>query len=149
MKTSRRDFLRFSAIAGVSLLIRPFNSFGIASEARKFLERIGVSTGISNNSILATAGYSFVEENVRGFLVPADSDAVFEQQLALLKGSRLPVEACNSFLPGNMKCVGPGINKEDLTPYLKALKNVNYEGRMTIECSWKTLKNRLLLHLLF
>jgi sugar phosphate isomerase/epimerase len=280
MKTSRRDFMRFSATAGFSLLIRPFNAFGIASETRKFLERIGVSTGISNNSILATAGYSFVEENVRGFLVPADPDTVFEQKLALLKRSRLPVEACNSFLPGNLKCVGPspaheeilkfgetafrrarmagietivfgsgdaraipegfsrieaknqfislcnrlaplakkfdvvvsleplntkecnfinsvaeggeiveavnhknfrlladiyhmlmenespanltkyghllyhthiaekagrtapGVNNEDFTPYLKALKNVNYKGRMTIECSWKNLEEQ-------
>ncbi|HEX7494667.1 MAG TPA: sugar phosphate isomerase/epimerase family protein [Bacteroidales bacterium] len=280
MKTSRHDFIRFSAIAGVSLLIRPFNSFGIASEAGKFLERIGVSAGISNSSILATAGYSFVEENVREFLVPAESDTFFEEKLALLKRSRLPVEACNSFLPGNMKCVGPapaheeilkfgetvfrrarmagiktivfgsggaraipegfsreeakqqfisickqlvpfaqkynvvitleplntkecnfinsvaeggeivesvnhnnfklladiyhmlmenenpanlikyghllyhthiaeksgrsapGVNNEDFTPYLKALKNVNYEGRMTIECLWKNLEEQ-------
>jgi sugar phosphate isomerase/epimerase len=280
MKTSRRDFMRFSATAGFSFLIRPFNAFRIASEAGKFLERIGVSAGISNSSILATAGYSFVEESVRGFLVPAESDTVFEQKLALLKGSRLPVEACNSFLPGNMKCVGPapaheeilkfgetvfrrarmagiktivfgsggaraipegfsrekakqqfisickqlvpfaqkynvvitleplntkecnfinsvaeggeivetvnhdnfrlladiyhmlmenenpanlikyghllyhthiaekagrsapGVNNEDFTPYLKALKNVNYDGRMTIECSWKNLEEQ-------
>ena len=117
MKTSRRDFMRFSAIAGVSLLIRPFNVFGIVSEARKFLERIGVSTGVSNNSILATAGYSFVEENVRGFLVPAEPDAVFEQKLALLKRSRLPVEACNSFLPGNLKCVGPSPAHEEILKF--------------------------------
>ena len=280
MKTSRRDFIRFSAMAGVTLLNRPFNGFGICPEAGKFLERIGVSAGISNNPILATAGYSFVEENVRVFLVPAEPEAVFEQKLALLKESRLPVEACNSFLPGNMKCVGPapaheeilkfgetafrrarlagiktivfgsgsaraipegfsreeakqqfisickqlapfaqknnviisleplntrecnfinsvaeggeiveavnhdnfrlladiyhmlmenespenltkyghllyhthiaekagrtapGVNNEDFTPYLKALKNVNYEGRMTIECSWKNLEEQ-------
>ena len=280
MKTSRRDFMRFSAIAGVSLLIRPFNVFGVVSEAAKFLEKIGISTTISNNGILADKGYSFVEENVGGFLVPAESDAVFEQKLALLKESRLPVEACNSFLPGNLKCVGPspaheeilkfgetvfrrarmagiktivfgsggaraipegfsreeakqqfisickqlapfaqkynvvisleplntkecnfinsvteggeiveavnhdnfrllvdiyhmlmenespsnltkyghllyhthiaekagrtapGVNNEDFTPYLKALKNVNYEGRMTIECLWKNLEEQ-------
>jgi hypothetical protein len=55
MKTSRRGFLRFSATAGLSFLIRPFKAFGIASEARKFLERVGVTTGILNNSVLPTA----------------------------------------------------------------------------------------------
>ena len=33
----------------------------------------------------------------------------------------------------------PGVNKEDFTPYFKALKDVKYEGRMAIECSWKNL----------
>ena len=76
MKTSRRDFLRFSAIAGTGLLLKPLNTFALYSEAAKFLGSIGISTGIANNGILATAGYSFVEENVRGFLVPAESDTV-------------------------------------------------------------------------
>jgi sugar phosphate isomerase/epimerase len=33
----------------------------------------------------------------------------------------------------------PGVNKEDFTPYFKALKDVKYDGRMAIECSWKNL----------
>ena len=133
MKTSRRDFMRFSATAGFSFLIRPFNAFGVASEAGKFLERIGVSTGISNNSILATAGYSFVEENVRGFLVPAESDTVFEEKLALLKESRLPVEACNSFLPGNLKCVGPAPAHEEILKFGEtAFRRAQMAGIKTI-----------------
>lgn len=107
MKSSRRDFLRLSGIAGTGICFRPFKTLNIISEAGKFLERIGISTSIANNKILETAGYSFVEEYVRGFLVPDESEAVFEQKLALLKTSKLPVEACNSFLPGSMKCVGP------------------------------------------
>ena len=107
MKPSRRDFLRFSAIAGTALCFRPFKCLNLISEAGKFLERIGISTSITNNKILEAAGYSFVEENARGFLVPDEPESVFEQKLALLKTSKLPVEACNTFLPGNMKCVGP------------------------------------------
>ena len=117
MKTSRRDFLRFSAIAGTALYFRPFNAFGVVSEAGKFLERIGISTSIANSGILATAGYSFVEENVRGFLVPAEPESVFEQKLLLLKESKLPLEACNSFLPGNLKCVGPVPAHEEILKF--------------------------------
>lgn len=269
-----------SAIAGTTIFLRPFNVFGIASGTGIFLEKIGVATSISNIGILASAGYSYVEESVREFLVPAESDSVFEKKLSLLKESKLPVEACNSFIPGNLKCVGPkpayeeilkfgetafrrarmagvktivfgsggartipddfsreeakqqfislckqlapvaqkynvvisleplnsqecnfinsvaeggeivkavnhenfqlladiyhmlmekespsniskyghllfhthiaektgrtapGVNNEDLTPYLKSLKEVKYEGRMTIECSWKSLKEQ-------
>jgi sugar phosphate isomerase/epimerase len=117
MKTSRRDFLRSSTLLGSGLIIKPFNSFGIASEAGKFLERIGISTSISNNGILASAGYSFVEENVRNFLVPAEPESVFEPKIVLLKDSKLPVEACNSFLPGNLKCVGPAPVHEEILKF--------------------------------
>ena len=36
----------------------------------------------------------------------------------------------------------PGVNNEDFTPYFKALKDVKYEGRMTIECNWRNLKEQ-------
>jgi sugar phosphate isomerase/epimerase len=133
MKPSRRDFLKFSALAGTGLIIRPFNPFSLTSEAGKFLERIGISTGISNNGILAAAGYSFVEENVRGFLVPAEPDSVFDQKLALLKDSKLPVEASNSFLPGNLKCVGPNPSHEEILRFGEtAFRRAQMAGIKTI-----------------
>jgi sugar phosphate isomerase/epimerase len=117
MKKSRRDFLRLSALTGAAVYFRPFNVFSVASEAAKFLERIGVSTSLSNNGILAAAGYSFVEENARGFLVPSEADNVFEQKLAQLRESKLPLEACNSFLPPNLKCVGPAPLSEEILKF--------------------------------
>jgi sugar phosphate isomerase/epimerase len=133
MKTSRRDFLRFSAAAGTSLYLRPFDAFGVAADAGKFLEKIGISTSIANNAILAAAGYSFVEENARGFLVPAEPDAVFEQKLALLKTSKLPLEACNSFLPGNLKCVGTAPLHEDILKFGEiSFKRAQLAGVKTI-----------------
>jgi sugar phosphate isomerase/epimerase len=133
MKTTRRDFIRFSAIAGTGIFLRPFSDRGLASEAGKFLEQIGISTGIANNGILASAGYSFVEENVRGFLIPAEPDSLFEQKLALLKGSKLPVEACNSFLPGNLKCVGPTPAHEEILKFGEtAFRRAGMAGVKTI-----------------
>ena len=117
MKSSRRDFLRLSAISGTTICLRPFKTFNIISEAGKFLEKIGISTTITNNKILEAAGYSFVEEYVRGFLVPNESESVFEQKLALLKTSKLPIEACNSFLPGDLKCVGPSPALEEIIKF--------------------------------
>jgi sugar phosphate isomerase/epimerase len=117
MRLSRREFLKFSAIAGAALHFRPTDATGIISAPAGFLERIGISTSIANSSILATAGYSFVEENVRTFLVPDQPESVFEQKLALLKESKLPVEACNIFLPGSLKCVGPLALHEEILKY--------------------------------
>jgi hypothetical protein len=41
MKTSRRNFLRFSIIAGTGLFLRPYCTFGVESDAGKLLERTG------------------------------------------------------------------------------------------------------------
>ena len=133
MRTSRRDFIRFSALTGTGLLLKPLNTFALVPETAKFLDRIGISTGIANNGILAAAGYSFVEENVRGFLVPSEADSVFEQKLALLRDSKLPVEACNSFLPGNLKCVGPSPLHDDILKFGEtAFRRAQMAGIKTI-----------------
>jgi sugar phosphate isomerase/epimerase len=133
MKTSRRDFIRLSALAGTGFIFTRCSASRVASNAGNFLDKIGVSTGIANNGILLAAGYSFVEENVRGFLVPTEADSVFEQKLALLKQSKLPVEACNSFLPGNLKCVGPSPLHEDILKFGEtAFRRAQMAGVKTI-----------------
>jgi sugar phosphate isomerase/epimerase len=133
MKTTRRNFIKNSAVLGTAVLFRPFNSFEIAGQAAKFLEKIGVSTGIANNGILFSAGYSFVEENVRNFLAPAEDETVFQAKLALLKESKLPVEACNSFLPGNLKCVGTAPLHDDILKFAEtAFKRAETAGVKTI-----------------
>jgi sugar phosphate isomerase/epimerase len=133
MKSSRREFLRYSALAGTGLLLRSFDVKALTSQAGNFLENIGVSTGISDNGILAAAGYSYIEESVRGFLVPAEDESQFEQKLLLLKDSKLPVEACNSFLPGNLKCVGPTLFHEEILKFSEtAFKRARIAGVKTI-----------------
>ena len=133
MKTTRRNFIKSSAVLGTGLLFRPFNSFEIAGEASKFLDRIGVCTGISNNGIIAAAGYSYVEEAVRSFLVPADDESVFLTKLALLKESKLPVEACNNFIAGNMKSVGPAAVHDEILKFAEtAFRRAEIAGVKTI-----------------
>lgn len=36
----------------------------------------------------------------------------------------------------------PGVNGEDFTPFLAALKEVNYEGNIIIECRWKDIEDQ-------
>jgi len=133
MKTSRRDFLKYSAVLGTGVLLKPFNSYEIAGEAGKFLDRIGVCTGISNNGIIAAAGYSYVEEAVRSFLIPAEDDTAFQAKLALLKDSKLPVEACNNFIAGNLKSVGPAAVHDDILKFMEiAFRRAQMAGIKTI-----------------
>jgi sugar phosphate isomerase/epimerase len=117
MNKTRRDFLKYTALIGTGAIINPFRSFEIAEEASKFLDRIGICTGINNNGILAAAGYSYVEEGVRSFLVPAEDETAFQAKLTLLKESKLPVEACNNFIAGNLKSVGPAAVHDDILKF--------------------------------
>jgi sugar phosphate isomerase/epimerase len=36
----------------------------------------------------------------------------------------------------------PGIQGDDFTPYLSALKNNNYSGKIVIECRWENIENQ-------
>lgn len=117
MESSRRSFIKFSSLAGAALCFRSLDVSRLISASGMFLGRIGISTSITNSSILASAGYSYVEENAREFLIPTEPDSVFVQNLARLKVSKLPVEACNTFLPGTLKCVGPDAAHEQILKF--------------------------------
>ena len=133
MNTNRSDFLRYSAFLGAGAFINPLRSFEIAGEASKFLDRIGVCTGISNNGLLAASGFSYVEEGTRSFLVPAEDENAFQAKLALLKESKLPVEACNNFIAGNLKSVGPNAVHDDILKFVEtAFRRAQVAGVKTI-----------------
>lgn len=133
MNPTRRDFLKYSAMLGAGAMISPLRSFEIAGEASKFLDRIGICTGINNNGILAAAGYSYVEEGTRSFLVPAEDEAAFQAKMALLKESKLPVEACNNFIAGNLKSVGPNAVHDEILKFVEtAFRRAQIAGVKTI-----------------
>lgn len=54
---------------------------------------------------------------MRKFLVPLEDREVFEKNLMAAKSAGIPVYAVNSFLPGDMKSVGPDMNKTLLLKY--------------------------------
>lgn len=115
MNTSRRSFIKSSIFAGTGIIISP--AFACKGSSENFLSEIGICTKISNWKILATGGYSYVEEAVQGFLVPLEDETVFDEKLALLKQSTLPVPALNSFIPGKLKSVGPEPMHDEILKY--------------------------------
>jgi sugar phosphate isomerase/epimerase len=71
-----------------------------------FLTEIGVCTSVSNAGMLAEHGYTYIEESVGRFLMPAKSEEEFNEMLQQAQNAAIPVKACNSFIPGSMKSVG-------------------------------------------
>ncbi|MFC1563657.1 sugar phosphate isomerase/epimerase family protein [candidate division KSB1 bacterium] len=97
------------------------------------LTEIGVCTSISNHKILEENGCSFIEESVGRFLVPNEPDDVFLENLEKLKESSLPVYACNGFIPGELKSVGPETDHEKILLYAEtAFKRAQQCGIKTI-----------------
>ncbi len=91
--------------------------------------KIGICTGVDNYALVQKAGYAFLEEGVRGFLVPSEPESVFFPILEKAKKSPLPVTACNSFLPGNMKSVGPDQANEEILRFAEvAFKRAKSSG---------------------
>jgi sugar phosphate isomerase/epimerase len=133
MNSNRRNFIKMSTLLSFGISFIPFRIYGKEAVSGSFLSRIGLCTGIANSGILVSAGYSYLEESVRSFLVPSESEEVFNEKLALLKSSGIPVEACNSFLPGELKCVGPEIHHEKILQFAEiAFRRAEQAGIRTI-----------------
>jgi sugar phosphate isomerase/epimerase len=84
-----------------------------------FLTEIGVCTSVSNADMLATHGYAYVEESVGRFLMPTKSEEEFNEMLRQAQDAAIPVKACNSFIPGSMKSVGPGAVHPEILEYME------------------------------
>ena len=132
--TSRRVFLKWTGLSGLGLLWHsPLRSLFSEASGASFLDQIGVCTSLANREILAAGGCTYVEEGVRGFLIPDEPDEKFQARLLELKGSRLPVLACNGFLPGQLKAVGPSPKHEEILIYAeKAFQRASRAGVETI-----------------
>jgi sugar phosphate isomerase/epimerase len=119
MKTIRRDFIRMMALTGAAIAITPKSLSCASSKTTKFNPLIGVCTGVNNAAMLATAGYDFIEAGVRTFLVPDKEEPVFLENLAIAQKAPIPVKACNSFLPGEMKSVGPETHHAEILKFAR------------------------------
>lgn len=78
---------------------------------------LGVCTSINNHAIVAAAGFDYIEEGVRRFLIPDQSEEEFEKNLAILKESTIPVRACNGFLPRSLKSTGQNIQHDEILKF--------------------------------
>lgn len=114
---------------GVLILVTmSFDSSG-STKVDLFSGKIGVCTSYAQSGVLIDNGYSFVEESVGRFLVPTKDESDFEEILSDAKNHSLPVIACNSFIPGSLKSVGPdAVHPEILTYVETAFRRANKAG---------------------
>ncbi len=115
--TSRRNVLKLSAAAGLAACIRPAWAKWSIGGPKPFLTDIGVCAPLASADLALKSGCTYLEEGVQRFLMPESNEDAFKVKLAELRAAKLPVPACNVFLPGSLKCVGLEAKHEAILSY--------------------------------
>ncbi len=127
IKTTLHNLLSISLIA-ISLILNTDVAYSFPGFKNR-IPKIGICTSFEKDSLIVGSGCTFIEENVRNFLVPDKSDEEFNAKLILSKQSKIPVTMCNSFLPGEMKSVGPDAIPADILKFTEtAFKRARMSG---------------------
>ena len=104
-------------LAGTGIAVAPRLISCESSASRGYSTDIGVCTSVNNAGLLSESGYDFIEDSVGRFLAPAADEEVFKTNLEVASKSPLPVKACNSFIPGSLKSVGPEAAHQEILEY--------------------------------
>jgi len=80
---------------------------------------IGIIYEAEKDSLLYASGYRYIEESINRSFSPLTLDwNRFQQRLSLLKQTRTNIYACNIFIPGKLKLVGPDHNQQSVLEYV-------------------------------
>lgn len=81
------------------------------------IRSIGAWASVADATVLADAGYDFIEEEVARFLLPEASEEIFADQLAAARALPIPVRTLVRFLPASMQSVGPDAAHDNIVAF--------------------------------
>ncbi len=106
---TRRTFVRTGTLALSATAI------AAPETAKPLFSAMGIAAPLDQATALKEQGADFLTLGTADLLCPDQPDAVFEQKLADLAKSPLPVLACNGFIrPANLRCTGADANHDDI-----------------------------------
>ncbi len=79
--------------------------------------KIGLCASVGQASLLAEAGFDYIEENVQKWLEPESPEEVFFAKIVAIRDAALPVRAANCFYPAAIKCTGPDVDMDRVLRY--------------------------------
>ncbi len=89
-----------------------------ATAQRRHLPQIGIAQSIDNDSLLHSMGYTCLVESTARLLSPRTvSGEQFQANLIMIRQSKIPLFACNLFIPGDLKVVGPVVDENAILQY--------------------------------
>ena len=94
---------------------------------------IGVVQELENDSLLHAVGFQLLVEGTPTLLSPRTvTEEQFQHSLATLRSLRVPVYACNLFLPSDLKVVGPVVNEAAVLGYVDTVLRRAHEAGLTL-----------------
>lgn len=116
----RRDWMKTSGFA-LAAGVLGARVDAAETDKRPLFEAMGIAAPLDQAEILKGQGANFLTLSTGDFLVPDKSDEVFNENLAKLRATGMPVLACNGFIrPANLHCVGPEANHEEILKWADA-----------------------------
>ena len=117
MKTKPLQLVSIVLMAIALVLIYLTVSSCKPGQDKNFLAELGVCTHFTNAGMLAEHGFAYLEPGVGGLLMPEKSDEEFNVVMEEALQSGLPLMACNGFIPGRLKSVGPDAAHPEILEY--------------------------------
>lgn len=90
----------------------------VPAQEKGRVPEIGIVQDFENDSLLGASGYHYMVESVANCFSPRTiSDRQFQEKLKRLRKLRTTVIACNIFIPGELKVVGPAVDEKAVLAY--------------------------------
>src|SRR5687767_1668349 len=92
--------------------ILSFITLSIYAQRKTPLPEIGIVQSLENDSLVRAYGYRYLVESIAKLISPKNVTAQqFEENVGKIKKLKKPLYACNIFIPGELKVVGPDVNE--------------------------------------
>jgi sugar phosphate isomerase/epimerase len=83
---------------------------------------IGIVQDLEQDSLLQASGYRFLSESIAKCFSPKNvSDQQFRRMLYTIKRLKTKLVACNFFIPGELKLVGPDVHEAAILSYAEVV----------------------------
>ncbi|MGM9477131.1 sugar phosphate isomerase/epimerase family protein [Pedobacter sp. GSP4] len=91
--------------------------------------RVGLVTGLTQDSLAYAAGFKLIGESVPKMLSPKLTEEEFQDNLKKIKAAKCKVLTCNLFYPGTLKIAGPEVDEAKVLAYTEVvLSRAKYAG---------------------
>ena len=83
---------------------------------------IGIVQDLEQDSLLQASGYHYLSESIAKCFSPKNvSDQQFLEKLQVIKKLKTKLVACNLFIPGELKLVGPDVNEASILSFVEVV----------------------------
>ncbi|MDQ0966621.1 sugar phosphate isomerase/epimerase [Flavobacterium sp. W4I14] len=110
---------KFSYLAFFICLV--YTGFCGFSSDKQVYPRLGIVSGLAQDSLAYASGFKMIGESVPKMLSPALTDDQFRANLVKIKAAKCKVLTCNLFYPASMKIAGPEVDEAKVLTYTETV----------------------------